>query len=483
MSLTNRLLLFFLATLALVLAGFSTSLYLVARSYLSRQVDERLDSALTILTAFVEQEDPGLEWEIRDRHLTLGVDSGADQVRWVVRDDRGRHVATSPNLADNSQFADALLAFHPNDAAHLEMNQAGTPWRVAQRQMDDAKGAGRALPDERYHTLLLTVGSSLAPMHALLRNLALALSSLSLAVWILAAAGGYLVCRRALWPVSRMATAARAINAAALDQRLPTLQTGDELADLGRAFNDLLSRLQESFERQRRFTGDASHQLRTPLAAMLGQVEVALRRPRSQEEYQRVLDLVRDQSVHLRQIVEALLFLARADAESKQPQLDRIDLAAWLREHVCSWSSHPRVADLIVDCPPDTALWIDAQPPLLGQLVDNVWDNACKYSDQGTPITLRLRQAGDLICLSVEDHGCGVADDELPLVFEPFFRSQHSRQTGVGGIGLGLAIVRRIASALGGTTSLHSKAGGGSTFRLCLPGQSERLPSPVAGKS
>jgi signal transduction histidine kinase len=320
-------------------------------------------------------------------------------------------------------------------------------------------------------------------MHALLRTLALALVGLSLAVWLLAAGGGYLVCRRALLPVTRMAAAARGINAAALDQRLPTLANRDELADLSRAFNELLGRLQESFERQRRFTGDASHQLRTPLAAMLGQVEVALRRPRSPEEYERVLGLVREQSVHLRQIVETLLFLARADAESKQPQLDRIDLAAWLREHVGSWSNHARAADLVVECPPQTALWANAQAPLLGQLVDNVWDNACKYSEPGTPITVRLGYEAGLVCLSLEDQGCGIAADELPLVFEPFFRSCRSRQAGVGGVGLGLAVVERIAAALGGTTGLQSEAGKGATFRLCLPGQAERLPTPAVGKS
>jgi signal transduction histidine kinase len=216
---------------------------------------------------------------------------------------------------------------------------------------------------------------------------------------------------------------------------------------------------------------------------MLGQVEVALRRPRSPEEYERVLGLVREQSVHLRQIVETLLFLARADAESKKPQLDRIDLAAWLRGHVAAWSVHPRATDLVLECPPDTALWVRALAPLLGQLVDNVWDNACKYSDPGTPITLRLTCDAGLVCLVVEDQGCGVAADELPLVFEPFFRSRRSRQTAVGGVGLGLAVVQRIATALGGTPGIQSDFGRGTTFRLCLPGQPEPFSSPAVEKS
>ena len=134
------------------------------------------------------------------------------------------------------------------------------------------------------------------------------------------------------------------MSAADLDRRLPLAGTGDELDDLSRAFNGLLDRVGESFERQRRFTGDASHQLRTPLTAMLGQAEVALRHDRDPAEYRRVLESVRGQAQHLRRIVEALLFLARADAEARRPELERIDLAAWAAEHLTTWAGHERAA-------------------------------------------------------------------------------------------------------------------------------------------
>src|SRR5262249_41187963 len=155
--------------------------------------------------------------------------------------------------------------------------------------------------------------------------------------------------------------------------------SGDELSEMGTAFNELLGRLQQSFEQQRRFTGDASHQLRTPLTAVLGQIEVALRRDRSAEEYRQILSTVQGQAGRLRQIVESLLFLARADAESRLPDLDTLDISTWLADHVAEWESQPRGADLRCECATGEAIFIRAQRPLLGQLLDNLWDNACKY--------------------------------------------------------------------------------------------------------
>src|SRR5439155_4762880 len=138
----------------------------------------------------------------------------------------------------------------------------------------------------------------------------------SLGIWLLALFLGRAMSRRALRPLSSMACSARAMDASDRGQRLPSATAGDELEDLARAFNGLLNRLQEAFERQRRFTGDASHQLRTPLTAMLGQIDVALRRDRQADDYRRTLDLVHGQASHLRKIVEALLFLTRADLDA-----------------------------------------------------------------------------------------------------------------------------------------------------------------------
>ena len=484
MTLTNRLSLFSLTALGLVLAGFSLTLYFLARTYLFRQVDDRLESVLNTLTALAEIKPDGVEWESAERNLSLGRDSDDQQVYWLVQDDQGRRI--DGNVPPSLLAGSASTSFGARSASKGltgEFDAQEQPWRLSQRvvranSLPTPSATQITPPPEeegpRYPMLVITAAVSLQPVNATLRNLALALSGTSLGVWLIALFAGRSLCRRALRPVTQMAAAARIMDTADLSQRLPG-GTGDELDDLTRAFNGLLDRLQESFERQRRFTGDASHQMRTPLAALLGQIEVALRRNRSPEEYRRALSAVQTQAGHLRQIMEMLLFLARADAEAKLPGLETVDLEAWLGEHLRAWSAHPRAADLRLEAEPTTDMAsdrrfaVEVQPPLLGQLVDNLLDNSVKYSEPGTPISLRLRVERSDVCLEVKDQGCGIAPEDLPHVFDAFYRSSQARRLGVDGVGLGLAVAQRIAVAFGGQITVQSEAGKGSSFTLRLP--------------
>jgi heavy metal sensor kinase len=482
MSLTTRLSAFFLGALALVLVGFSLTLYGLARVYLYRQTDERLAAALDTLSAVAEVGRDGVEWEPHERHLTLGQDAQAGQPRWTVHDPEGNLVDRSANLAAGPSPAGWP---EPHAAERGGEKLYGGGWHYLQRALRPGQPgqftAGEGSGERKYAGLVLTVGVSLAPATAALRALALALGGVSLVLWLLAALAGHWLCRRALAPVRRMATAVRTMNAADLGWRIPEPGTRDELQDLGQAFNGLLARLEEAFERQRRFTGDASHQLRTPLTAMLGQVEVALRRERPAAEYRDVLQQVRGQAVQLQQIVEMLLFLARADAEAKPADLAPLDLAAWLPEHVERWAGHPRGPDLRLKQPEGRAAWVRAQGPLLGQLVDNLVENACKYSEPGRPVIVRLGSADGVVTLAVEDEGCGITPDDLPHVFEPFYRSADVRRLGRPGVGLGLAVARRVAAVFGGTLTAESEPGRGSRFTLCLPrcqAAAEHIPSP-----
>lgn len=184
-----------------------------------------------------------------------------------------------------------------------------------------------------------------------------------------------------------MARAATAMTAADLGRRLPAPATRDELDELGCAFNGLLDRVHEAFlrlraahDRQERFAGDASHQLRTPMAALLGKVQVALRRDRSPEEYRRTLERVQAEGIRLRQIVESLLTLAQS--EGARLGFEEVELGTWVADHLRRWSNHPRAAELAASVD-DGPMVVRVHPPLLAQLVDTRWRTPASAASRG----------------------------------------------------------------------------------------------------
>jgi signal transduction histidine kinase len=229
----------------------------------------------------------------------------------------------------------------------------------------------------------------------------------------------------------------------------------------------LLDRLEVSFQQQRRFTGDASHQFRTPLTIIQGQAEVALRRERTAAEYAEVLQTIRQQAARLHELVENLLFLARPHSDSNSPAIEPIDLAAWLDDFQRSWQDSPRAADIHFQNA-DHALVAEAHSGMLTEILNNLLDNALKYSATGAAVTVRVRQSGDSVALAVEDRGIGMTDDDLKHVFQPFFRSEAARRQGTTGVGLGLSIVNRLAAAMNARVEVETRESQGSTFTLWL---------------
>jgi heavy metal sensor kinase len=475
MTLTDRLSASFLGALALILVGFSTALYVMASATLHQSVDDRLEAALATLAALAEDEPGGLDWEPGQRQVHLGQDKGKDEVRWVIRDDKGNEVDRSRNLGDS-----AVLV----ESGSRRSDRAGHPWRVAHRLLN---ATHPALPDGERSTkpsrLVLSAGLRLDPIERQLWNLALVLVLLSTTLWGLTALVGRRLCRTALAPLTRMAVTARDLGADEPGRRLPVARTGDELEDLASAFNGLLDRWHEALERQSRFAGDASHQLRTPLTALIGQVDVALRRERTPEEYRRTLARVRDQSDRLRTIVEALLFLARADAEAGLPSLDVIDLAAWTGDQLRRRADEGGHDSIRWDPPPDGPILVRAHPALLAEVLDNLLDNARDHGRPDSPVDVRIDREPGRVSLSVHDQGRGIAPSDLPRIFEPFFRANDARRAVPGGVGLGLAVARRIALALGGSLEAESRPGEGSRFVLRLPELASRNGAASASSS
>ena len=462
--------------LTIVLVGFSAGVYLLAAYYLNLEAHGRLINALNALGNIVEIGTNGVEWDTADRTLESDLPILGFPVVWLVSDEQGQLIQQSPG-PESGRFFDvnnSSLKFDSNN--QKEMNWSNSNWIVRQKWFLSKTGAKNLASehltdlsdhDVKFPALSITVGLSLKPLRWTLQTLSLSLIWVSVAIWFIALLASRFVCRRALQPLTRMSVAVREIDATDLaHQRLPIVDTRDELQDLNQSFNNLLDRLQETFERQRRFTGDASHQLRTPLTAITGQIEVALRRERRAEDYRQVLVTVGQKTQHLTKLVEALLFLARSDSESTRPELTSVDLVQWLPQHLDTWSQHVRHKDFQYDCDATEPCQIQAQPALLTELINILTDNACKYSEPGTPINIRLSKANNQIELAVEDQGYGIEPNDLVNLFTPFFRATAARERGIEGVGLGLSIAKRLATLFDGELTTTSQPGKGSCFTL-----------------
>ena len=497
LRLSTRLMVYALGALALVLLGFSATIYLTAAKYLDRQTDDRLEGAVNTLTAAAEIGPDLVEWEPQERELSFGRRTVEGSLAWSVSDPTGKRIdgaspASATALLDNSMPADlrSRSSFEVSDP------RRGT-WRVMYRRLEPTQtptstrgepgqAAAEVEPEPahgKHKALLIGAAVSTAEMRSTLRNLELVLIGLTSTLWTLALVSGRRLCERALKPLTEMALAAHAIAGHEVEEQLPSPQSDDEIGELGRSFNGLLHRLRESYERQRRFTGDASHQLRTPLTAMQGQVDLALRKERSPSEYHDVLTRVQKKIRHLRQIVESLVFLARADGEAIQPQSVLVDLDAWLPDRIRSWLDPRARLDLSIEISSPGPHTVRAQPELLGELLENLLDNAGKYSDPGTPIVVRLTHDGPSVLLSVEDRGIGIDESELPHLFEPFYRSPSILQRSTTGLGLGLSVASRIARALGGEIGVASQLDAGTIFTLRLPLETQDQPATEPANS
>lgn len=287
---------------------------------------------------------------------------------------------------------------------------------------------------------------------------------------IVAALGGYWLSRRALVPVDQMIQAARTIEARDLERRLAVPRTGDELERLADTLNEMLSRLEASFQRMTQFTADASHELRTPISVMRTNAEIALRRPRSDAEYREALARILDESEKVSRLIEQLLLLARADSGFPIPQARRVDLNAAM-QNAC------REANVLAEAKrlqfhwsvPDDSLHVWGDSTSLERLFVILLDNAIKYTASGGQVDMRLRSDNGFAVTDVRDTGAGISADDIGRVFDRFYRADQSRSRESGGAGLGLAIGRWIAEVHGGEISVESELGRGSTFHVKIP--------------
>jgi heavy metal sensor kinase len=285
-----------------------------------------------------------------------------------------------------------------------------------------------------------------------------------------ASAGGYWLSRRALAPVDALARTARTISGHNLSSRLEQLHTGDELQRLSDTLNEMLARIESAFLRITEFTADASHELRTPIALIHTEAELALRRSRDEAEYREALRHILLESDRTAKLIEELLALARADSGREALDLHPIDLLPILRESASKWNQVASLHNLEFEQQlnlPNLPLVGDENA--LRRVVDILLDNALKYTPAPGKVTLSAEQQPSRVVVTVEDTGIGIAPEDQARIFERFYRVDKARSRELGGAGLGLAIAQWIVQLHRGSITVKSELGKGSLFEIEFP--------------
>ena len=456
-SVRTRLTLWYGGVLALSLIAFAFLIYYAAAAIFHERQDESLlSTALTVASAYVE-EFAEVHSVAEAGQVVLGELTFPN--RYVqLTDVEGRAIASSRNLSGTviSIPSPALSEARQRGSAFATVNGL----RVTVVPLSSDKQLGFA-----------TVAEPLSVIDEGLRRLRRDFLGGVPVVLLLASAGGYFLARKSLSPIASMNRQTQRISAESLSSRLDVANPRDELGRLATTINDLLTRLENSFQERQRFIADASHELRTPLSVLRGETEVALGKPRTVDEYQESLSLIKDEAERLSRIVEDLFLLARQPIEATATSIrEPMTLNNAVRD--CARAAEVLAKQKGIRLKTQNhiePIVINGDEELIKRMILNLLDNAVKYTPERGEISVALVRKNGNVEIVVRDTGIGIPQSAQQQVFDRFYRVDKTRSRELGGAGLGLSIVAWIVAAHGGKIGIDSTPGVGSTFTVELP--------------
>lgn len=452
MSLRRRLTLVSSLVLAVVIAILGTLALLSARHFLIQGVDHNLDQQTDARLTYISVR--------QDQNLSLPItETRPDAIFYTIIYNNGQIVRKDKEVPINEAEFD--LALKGETRIFTQPLPDGSSLRVVLKPI-------RYVPTGEIWGVL-QAATPLAFLDQLLNEMAILLAIASVVLLVLGAIGSYLLTGRAFRAVGQVTKKVNQIEISQdLSQRLPQAGGDDEVGKLVTTFNRLLARLQGAFETQRRFVADSSHELRTPLTVIKSNLYL-LRQTNNPTERAELLNITEGEVSRLNRMVDDLLYMAQMQAGHdlkpvlRPVELDSLLLDVFARARPLATLKRQKIALVHEDI---AATMGDRDQ--LQHLLLNLLDNAIKYTGEGGTIALGLWAGQGWARLEVSDNGPGISEEDLPLIFDRFFRTQDARQTQRNGSGLGLSIVKSIAEAHGGSIEVYSKLGEGTTFRLWL---------------
>ena len=487
-SIKWRLQLWYGVILVLVLAGFGFTAYQLEWGRQMHRVDNELQRRVGMIATALHRPPRGPEFgerpfgspppdrpvdgppeQISHRPVEFHVPpqaaglfgpGDANNFYFVIFRD-GKEIAGSTNQPDETIIQSLRSSRISSLTLPPPLNEAGPP---PPQTIGEFRNVCRPLPSGD----VIWVGGSIAPELKQLNLTALKLTGAGGIILLLGLTGGWWLVRRALQPINDISATAAKISTGNLSQRINVAETESELGKLTAVLNSTFARLESAFTQQQQFTADAAHELRTPVSVILTQTQTALSRERAVAEYRETVEACERSAQRMRRLIESLLELARLDAGQETLKQLRFNLAGTVNGCVEQLKpvASQRNVDILTELAP---VEITGDAERLAQVVTNLLVNAIQYNRPGGEVRVKLEAQPGLAVLIVTDTGSGISAEDLPHVFERFYRGDKSRTVFNGHAGLGLAISRAIVEAHGGTIEVASRTDRGTTFTVRLP--------------
>ena len=479
--------------LFLVLAGFGYTAFELQRTRELRRVDQELQDRLTFI--FTPRPRPIGEGrrlgpgERPDELIGPGPgrrdgnfpseEFRTNQTRRTFRgrfEDRIRDLRLPEDLPPNfvpPELQDDSGIYHVIWRREQRIGSSDAPDDLERPKTGEASGPRTRQTYREYVRFtprgdVIVVGRSIEIEIAELKKLSLILLGTGAGVLALGLVGGWFVATRTMRPIESISSTALKIASGDLSQRIPQDETESELGRLVSVLNSTFTRLESAFAQQTRFTTDVSHELRTPVTVIVSQTQLALGRDRPAAEYRETLEACQRAAQRMRGLIESLMQLARLDAGQEHFERKQFDLAKVSRDSI--QLMHPlaqeRGSKLLAELQPAPA---NGDPDRINQVIINLLTNAIRYTPDDGTISISTSHDKTFAIIHVADTGIGIPADDLPRIFDRFYRVDQSRSREKGGSGLGLAISKAIVSAHGGTIEVTSEIGKGTTFTVRLP--------------
>jgi heavy metal sensor kinase len=492
-SIKWRLQLWYGLILLFVLAGFGFTAYQLERGRLLGRIDNELHRRVEILAGtlrrppprgpegneqpfdrpppgqFPDDGPPGqnprppVEFHLPPEDFHFFDPNDPNSFYYKIYSERaGRDIVRSTNYPNRTIASTVSVSDLLRSAMIFSRSPAYAPKPPTAQTVDNYRDTADALPSGE----IIIVGCSIEPELKELRLTALKLAGFGSIILIFGLAGGWWIVSRSLRPVAEISSAAVKITAGDLSQRISIAETESELGQLAAVLNSTFARLEAAFAQQQQFTSDAAHELRTPVSVILTQTQTALTREREVADYKQTVEACQRAAQRMRRLIESLLALARLDAGQEILKRLRFDFSKTVSD--CVELVNPlageRSVKISVELEPRE---ITGDSERLAQVVTNLLTNGIHYNKPDGEVRVKLESRNGMAVLTVSNTGQRIAPEDLPRVFERFYRAEKSRST--GGSGLGLAISKAVVAAHGGAIEVSSEENAGTTFTVRLP--------------